>query len=294
MADTAELALDAQAQLGEGAIWHAQAQRLYWVDIVKGEVHIYDPHSGADWMIDVGQSVGTVVPRQKGGLMVAVKAGFASLDLESGALTVVASPEPDLPMNRFNDGKCDPAGRFWAGTMDTVNPVLPGAGSLYCLDADHKVRRAVSPVAISNGLAWSADKATFYFIDSLAQSVDAFDYDDETGEIRNRRTVISIAKETGLPDGMTIDAEGMLWVALWGTGRVGRWNPADGKLVQSVEVPASQTTACAFGGPNLDELYITSARVGLNAAALAGEPHAGGLFRARPGVRGVEAFEFAG
>jgi sugar lactone lactonase YvrE len=293
MTDSIELILDAQAALGEGPIWHAPTQRLYWVNIAQGEVHVYDTRANADRTIQVGQPVGTVVPRHSGGVMLAVKAGFASLDLETEKLIVWEDPEPHLPQNRFNDGKCDPAGRFWAGTMTDGSPTVLGAGTLYCLDAARQVTPRLGQVSISNGLAWSRDKKTMYFIDSLAYSVDAFDYDDATGEIGNRRTVITVGENGNVPDGMTMDADGMLWVAQYGGSCVRRWDPADGRLLQTIELPATQITACAFGGPDLDELYITSARTGLDEAALARQPHAGGIFKVRPGVRGLEAFEYA-
>ena len=294
MTDQPDLVIDAQAALGEGPLWHAQTQRLYWVDIIPGEVHVYDPAAGTDRCINVGQQVGTVVPRVSGGLMLALEHGFASLDLETERLTLLADPEAHLPGNRFNDGKCDPAGRFWAGTMGMADPTPPAAGALYCLDAQHQVAQRLSGVTCSNGLVWSSDLSTMYFIDSGAQTVDAFDYDHATGAIANRRAVVTLPDDYGIPDGMTIDVEGMLWVAGWGHHRVSRWNPADGKLLRTLEFPASQVTACAFGGPNLDALYVTSARTGLSPEALAKEPLAGALFVVYPGVQGVPADEFAG
>jgi sugar lactone lactonase YvrE len=294
MTDSIELILDAQAALGEGPIWDAPSQRLYWVNISQGEVHVYDPRANTDRTIQVGQPVGTVVPRRSGGVMLAVKAGFASLDLETEKLTVWDDPEPHLPQNRFNDGKCDPAGRFWAGSMTDGSPTVRSAGSLYCLDVNRQVTKRLGQVSISNGLAWSRDKKTMYFIDSLAYSVDAFDYDDATGEIGNRRSIITVGGEGNVPDGMAMDADGMLWVAQYGGSCVRRWDPTDGGLLETIELPATQITACAFGGPDLDELYITSARTGLDEAALARQPHAGGIFKVRPGVRGLEAFEYAG
>ena len=295
MANPVELVLDSKAELGEGPLWHAPTQRLYWVNIMAGEVHIYDPRANTDRSLSVGQSVGTVVPRRSGGVMLALNHGFASLDLDSGAVSLLQDPEAHLPANRFNDGKCDPAGRFWAGTMlNGASESDPPHGSLYSLDAGHQVTRRLENVRISNGLAWSLDKRTLYFVDSPDRQVDAFDYDEPSGAISNRRLAVTIDRQYGMPDGMTIDAEGMLWVAGWGGGQVSRWDPATGKFLETIHVPASQSSACAFGGPNLDELYITSARAGLDAATLASEPHAGGLFRARPGVQGIAAFEYAG
>ncbi len=292
MTDHVELVLDAKAELGEGALWHAQAQRLYWVDIIRGEVHVYDPRAQTDRTIRVGQQVGTVVPRRSGGLMLALHHGFASLDLDTEQVTVLNDPEQALPNNRFNDGKCDPAGRFWAGTMDMAE--APGAGSLYRLEADLAVSKQVDNVTTSNGLVWSLDQTKMYYIDSGAQTVDAFDYDHATGAIANRRSVITLPKEYGIPDGMTMDEEGRLWVAGWGGRRLSRWDPADGRCLQVIELPASQVTSCAFGGPNLKQLYVTTARTGLQPEVLAEQPLAGGLFVVEVGVRGLPAYEFAG
>lgn len=289
---TADLVYDAKAVLGEGPIWHAQKQLLYWVNIFGNEVHIYNPATNQDRAINLGQSVGTVVPRAQGGLMLALHHGFASLDLETEAVTIIADPEAQLPDNRFNDGKCDPAGRFWAGTMSLRES--GAVGSLYCLDTDLSVHKKLAGVTISNGIVWSHDHKIMYFIDTPTGTVDAFDYDLATGDIANRRSVITIPGEDGWPDGMTIDAEGMLWVAHWGGYRVTRWNPETGEALQTVRVPAPNTSACAFGGPNLDQLYITTARHHVDAATLAQYPLTGGLFVADVGVKGVEAFEFGG
>lgn len=287
------VALDAKALLGEGPIWDARRQALYWVDIPAGKVHIFDPATGRDRSLDVGQPVGTIVPRRSGGAMVALRDGFAALDLETGALTMIADPEADQPLNRFNDGKCDPAGRFWAGTMRQAED-RAGKGSLYRLDPDLSVHKMWSNVTVSNGIAWSLDARTMYYIDTPTRMVVAFEYDLATGAIANPRPVIHTPDGPGSPDGMTIDAEGMLWVAYWDGWRVVRWNPATAEALAVIEMPVQRPTAAWFGGPNLDELYITSARTGLSEEALAQQPHAGSLFVARPGVRGLPAFEFAG
>ncbi|MBV7334684.1 SMP-30/gluconolactonase/LRE family protein [Chloroflexi bacterium TSY] len=292
----AELVIDAKAILGEGPIWDARRQLLYWVNIFGDEVHLYDPTTGQDRAINIGQHVGTVVPRaDRDGtheLMLALHHGFASLNVETEEVTMLHDPEPDTPDTRFNDGKCDPAGRFWAGTMSLgeSDPV----GSLYVMDTDLSVHQRLSGVTVSNGIVWSHDNRTMYFIDTPLGTVDAFDYDLETGNIENRRSIITIPHDDGYPDGMTIDAEGMLWVAYWGGYRVTRWDPSSGGLLQTVTAPAPNTSACAFGGPNLDQLYITTARTGVDDATLAQYPYTGGVFCAEVGVRGVEAFEFAG
>jgi sugar lactone lactonase YvrE len=292
MSQSAELVLDTKAALGEGAIWDAERQVLYWVDILSCHVHIYDPVTGQDRIIDVGQYVGTVVPRRSGGLMLALHHGFASLDLETGQVEIVADPEQHLPDNRFNDGKCDPAGRFWAGTLALDGK--PEVASLYRLDADMSVHKMLDQVTCSNGIVWTLDNKTMYYIDTALRRVDAFDYDHETGAISGRRAAFEVPAEMGYPDGSTLDSEGMLWVALWQGGAVSRWNPVTGELLQVVEVAAPNVTSCAFGGPSLDQLYATTARNGLSEEALAQYPLAGGLFRAEVGVTGMRAFGFAG
>jgi len=292
MSKQAETIIDAKATLGEGPIWDAKKQLLYWVNIMESQVSIYDPSSQTNRTIDVGQYAGTVVARASGGLMLALHHGFASLDVETEEVTMIHEPEPDKPNNRFNDGKCDPAGRFWAGTMSMEERA--SVGTLYCMETDHTVRSMVENVTISNGLVWSQDNSTMYYIDTPLGTVDAFDYDLETGNIGNRRPVITIPDGQGFPDGMTMDAEGMLWVAHWDGARVTRWDPQSGTLLDTVHVPATQVTACAFGGPNLDQLYITSARRGLDEAALAEHPEAGNVFVTEVGVSGLEAFAFGG
>jgi sugar lactone lactonase YvrE len=292
MSQSAELVLDAKATLGEGAIWDAKLEILYWVDIVGCQVHVYDPATGQNRALDVGQYVGTVVPRRSGGLMLALHHGFASLDLETGQVAVVADPEQDRPGNRFNDGKCDPAGRFWAGTLALDG--TPEVAALYRLDADLSVHKMLDRVTCSNGIVWTADNKIMYYIDTAVRRVDAFDYDLETGAISGRRTAFEVPTEMGYPDGSTLDSEGMLWVALWQGGAVSRWNPATGELLQVVDVPAPNVTSCAFSGPKLDQLYITSARNGLSEQALVDYPLAGGLFCAEVGVTGVPAVGFEG
>lgn len=292
MSQSAELVLEARAALGEGAIWDADRGVLYWVDILGCQVHIYDSAQGQDRTIDVGQYVGAVVPRTSGGLMLALHNGFASLDLASEEVEIVADPEGRPPGNRFNDGKCDPAGRFWAGTLALDGS--PGVAALYRLNADLSVHKMLEDVTCSNGIVWTLDHQTMYYIDTGLGRVDAFDYDLETGTISGRRTAFEVPPERGYPDGSTLDSEGMLWVALWHGGAVSRWNPATGELLQVVEVPAPNVTSCAFGGPHLDQLYITTARNGLSAQELEAYPLAGGLFRAEIGVTGLPAFGFAG
>jgi sugar lactone lactonase YvrE len=200
------------------------------------------------------------------------------------------TPESHPPSNRFNDGKCDPTGRFLAGTMAIDE--TPGSGSLYSLDQNLRVKQLLGGLSISNGMGWSPDYSTMYFIDSPTKQVVAFDYELNTGNISNRRVVVTIPE--GYPDGMTTDQEGMIWVALWAGFKVTRWNPRTGKLLQSISVPAPNVTSCTFGGSNMNELYITTARKDMDTAALDKYPKAGGVFRLKTDVIGMKNFEFLG
>lgn len=285
----ADVALRAHATRGEGPLWDDGAQRLLWVDIDCHAVHGFDPATGADDEVDVGQPVGAVALRGCGGLVLALRDGFAIL--EEGRSTMVAAVEVDLPGSRLNDGKVDPGGRFWAGTM--ANDLSAGAGALYRLDPDLSVTTVLCGVSVSNGIDWSPDERTMYFIDSLSGGIDAFTYDRDTAAISNRRRFVDLSPSFALPDGMTVDAEGCLWVAMWGASCVRRYSPS-GSLLGVVRLPASQVTSCTFGGQDLGDLYVTSARAGLTAAQIIAEPHAGDLFVARPGACGRTATRFAG
>ena len=286
-----ELALAARAELGEGARWDAWSQTLYWVDILKGRVHAFTPATAACRSFGVGQPVGALAVREAGGLVLALRDGFATLDLDTGALSWIARVEDDRPTQRMNDGRCDATGRFWAGTM-AFDP-SPGTGTLYRLDRDGSVTPVLADLTISNGLDWSPDGRSLYFVDSGTQRVDLFDFDPVAGTLSNRRPFVQLPDAAGMPDGLVVDADGFVWVALWGGGALHRY-AADGALAQVVTLPVSHPTSCAFGGPDLMDLYVTSASVELTPAALARQPHAGGLFRLRPGVAGRAGHRFAG
>lgn len=284
--------LHVTATLGEGPSWDAKRGMLYWVDIVEHKVNIYNPKTNEHHSIDVGQMVGAVVPRESGGVVLATETGFYTLDLDTKKLTFISDPEDGIKENRFNDGKCDPAGRFLAGTMDHSEKTT--SGSLYCLEKDHSVRKLFDGVAISNGMAWTADHKTMFYIDTPTQHVVGFDYDIDTGELSNKRVVVTIDESEGHPDGMTIDGEDMIWVAHWQGGRVSRWNPKTGEKIGEILLPASRVTACCFAGDKLEDLYITTARIHLTDEELAQQPQAGGLFRIRPGVKGSATYAFGG
>jgi sugar lactone lactonase YvrE len=278
--------------LAEGPLWDHETQTLYWVDILGKRIHRYDTKTGSTESLELDQYVGAVVPHASGGLVAAMQHGFYRIDFASGRVEPLVDPERDKPENRFNDGKCDPAGRFWAGTMSLTEQ--PGAGALYRLDRDGTVRKMIDGVSISNGLAWSPDRKTMYFIDTPTRCVSAFDYDLETGEIANRRAVVRIPEEEGYPDGMCIDAEGKLWIAHWEGWQVGRWDPDTGEKLLSVRVPAAQVSSCAFGGPDFRQLFITTARENMSPEELERQPEAGGVFTVRVDVPGVPADKYQG
>ena len=278
---------DPIAHHGEGVIWDTSAGKLRWVDMLAGDVLSMAPREHEPDRLDVGAVATAIRPRRAGGLAIALERGFALLDADMEVRRLLGEIWRD-PTVRMNDGACDPQGRFYCGSM--AYDAAPGRGSLYRLEPDYSVHTVLDDVTISNGLAWSADGDTAYYIDSPTQRVDAFDFDAANGTLRNRRPVVSIDPDDGTPDGMAVDAEGFLWVAMWGGGAVRRYAP-DGRLDGIVEVGARQVTACAFGGPNLDELYITTSRQGL---AEGEDPGAGALFRCRPGVHGLTLHHFAG
>ena len=258
---------------------------------MRGRVHLHDPHTGRVKTLEVGQPVGAAVPCSDGRLALALRDGFAHLDAATEALTFIAHVELDLPGQRMNDGSCDAAGRFWAGTMCMSE--RPGLGSLYRLDPDGSVHRMVTGVGISNGIDWSLDGTRMYYVDSLAQSIDLFDFDVRLGQIANRRLFVAIDPAAGCPDGLTVDAEGAVWLALWGGSAIHRYLP-DGTLDRVLRLPVTHPTTCAFGGPDLADLYITSAVIKLSDEERRRQPLGGAVLRHRPGVAGRPAHAFAG
>lgn len=271
---------------GEGPLWDAERARLLYVDIEAYKIIAYTPATGEEKVWDVGQRVGTVVVRKQGGLVWAGDEGFFFLDEATGISTPIADPEPELPDNRFNDGKCDPAGRLWAGT---INLKKQPEASLYCLDTDLSVAKKFSPVTNSNGIVWTRDGATMYYIDTPSKKIRAFDFDVATGSISHERVIWDTSADSTSPDGMTIDSEDRLWVAFCHGGKVVCFDPATSSVVQQVDFPCIETTACAFGGPELHDLYVvTGVKPGLEEAT------AGRLFVCRPGAQGVPSVPFAG
>lgn len=288
---TVDCVLDARARLGEGPLWHPGEQALYWVDITAPALRRLDPASGRDESWPLPAAIGCFAFREAGGLVVALQTGLALLDPASGALTPLVRPAQEPPGNRFNDGKCDRAGRFFAGTMDDAEAACTGA--LYRLDPDLSLHHMRGDVFISNGLGWSSDDRVMYFTDSPRREIRAYDYDIATGAMTGERVFARIAPDAGFPDGLCVDAEDHVWSAHWGGARLTRWRP-DGTIERVVPMPVPQPTSCCFGGPGLATLYVTSARKGLDEAALAAYPLSGGVFALEPGVRGQPTAFFAG
>jgi sugar lactone lactonase YvrE len=272
------------SEWGEGPIWHKN--RLLYVDIEAHKILSYDPSTKKETIWPVGERVGTVVAREKGGLVWAGDHGFSFLDESSGASQKIADPEADRTDTRFNDGKCDPAGRFWAGTIHLASPRQPVA-SLYCLEKDLSVTKKFGGVRNSNGIVWTKDASTMYYIDTNLKNVRAFDYDKATGAISGERVVLETPNLN--PDGMTIDSEDRLWIAFCHGGLVRCFDSHTWKCEGEISLPCREVTACAFGGADLGDLYMTTGRPPKDV-----EPLAGRLFVTRPGATGVTAFEFGG
>ena len=286
----AEVVFPIRAQLGEGSLWDPETQRLWWVDILQNKVSVFDPRNRSNLAFDVAENVGTVVLSEDDSLIVALRSGIHRLDPESGATTRLGVVPECGPKIRCNDGKCDPRGRFWVGTI--VEGGERGSAALHRLDADLTLSTHVRGVTISNGLVWSRDARRFFYTDTATQRVDVFDFDVERGTIANRRLVTEIPKQLGSPDGMAIDNEDQLWVALWAGSKVIRIDPESGRTTFEVTLPVPNVTSCAFGGRDLDELYITTARSGMDEERLAAHPSAGSLFHAKLPYRGVPSARF--
>jgi sugar lactone lactonase YvrE len=289
---TVDIAFAIPSELGEGALWDEGQQLLYWVDILLNKVYAFNPRNKSNLAYDVGQSVGTVVLTEDAALLLGLRNGIGWLDPATGELSLLTDPERDMSHTRLNDGKCDPRGRFWVGSICEREPQFDGG--LYCLNADLSIEKKLDHIQCSNGLVWTSDEQTFYYIDTPTQQIWGFCYDAATATLSDKRVVATIPMELGSPDGMTIDAENHLWVALWNGGRVLRIDPKTSNIEFEIPVPAQNVTSVAFGGPALDELYITTARVGVSPETLREQPLTGSLFRVQLPYHGVPAKRFSG
>lgn len=283
--------LDCRARLAEGPHWWVERELLIWVDILDSRVGLFNPQNGLNRFLDVDCHVGCAVPTNKGDLLLATSNGFQRLSVDTGVLTPLCDPESDLPFNRFNDGKCDPWGQFWAGTVHY--DVLPNAASLWQLDSYLQPKKMFDQVTVSNGLAWSLDHQFLYFVDSPTCTVRQFSL-TENGDLADCGHVcIQIPNEWNcVPDGITIDCEGMLWIALWDGFAVTRWDPRTGQHLATIHVPCPRVTSCCFGGDQLNHLFITTARYELDSSLLSQMPMSGGIFVATVDVPGKVASIF--
>lgn len=266
--------------LGEGPVWDYRRKELWWVDIENGLLHFYHPQKDRNRTYGIGQMVGAAIPCEKGGLILAMHHGLAFFNPDTEELNPIVDPESDLPGNRFNDAKCDPAGRLWAGTMAIDKP-RNKVGSLYCLDSSLQVTKKLSDITVSNGLAWNRAADRMFYIDSETQIVWSFLFDLESGEIEKEADALKF--ERIIPDGMCIDENDNLWIAFYGSAMVCCFDPKTGEQLEQIDVPAKQTTSCAFGGESLDTLYITSSN------RVEKSEWGGSLFAVKPGVKGRKA-----
>ena len=285
----AEIAVPAQCELAEGPVWDAARGLLRWVDILRGQVHALDVISGVHSSFGTGEALGTAGLTRDGGLVLALSDRFALCDHDGQNLRRLDGFTVDGSVFRFNDGKPDPRGSLWAGTCTLAEQGPPC--TLYQLSPDGAVTELFGDIGLSNGLDWSDDRTEFYFADSYGGGVDVFGTDPDTGALGTRRRFAEVSG--GLPDGLTLDAEGGLWLAVWGSGELRRYTP-DGRVDTVVSLPVAQVTSAAFGGPDLSTLYITTARENFTPADLAAQPHAGDIFACTPGVTGRLPFLFGG
>lgn len=286
-----EVFADLHADVGEAPHWDERTKTLLFVDLTAGAVFRYDQSGVKLGSFSVGQAVGAVVPRRTDGLVLAVRDGIAVASDTGEGFELTAPVERDIPGNRMNDAKCDPAGRLFAGT--TAFDFSPHSAALYRVEPDWSFEQVVGGATQSNGIAWSPDGSRMYFIDSATQGVDVFDFDVGTGSAGHRRRLFTVERAHGVPDGMTTDNRGNLWVTCFGGAAVRCFSPA-GVQLDEVLFPVTQVTSCTFGGSDLADLYVTSAAYRLSTDQLKREPHAGATFVCRPGAVGMPASPFAG
>ncbi|NIQ38130.1 MAG: hypothetical protein GTN81_06030 [Proteobacteria bacterium] len=287
-----ECIVDCQNILGEGVAWSADEQKLYWVDIEKSHLWCYDPGTGETKTWNPPERITSFAFRDRGGLLVAFESGLAFYDPETGKTEKIQDIEPDLATTRMNDGRCDRQGRFIVGGMDESGN-WEAISNVYRLDRDLSVHKIISDVACANSTCFSPDGRVMYFADSLAGEIWAYDYDTNTGAIANRRVFVDFSDQPGMPDGSVIDAEGFLWNAQWNGYRVIRYRP-DGAVDRVLDMPVMNPTCVAFGGKNLDMLYVTTGRYLMTPEQIETEPLSGGLFAVKVDVKGLNEPKFCG
>ncbi len=284
------IAYKTEAALGEGAIWDYDTKKLYWVDIEGKSLNVFDPVTSQNKSFPTASHIGTVVPKNKDEVLIALVDGIYTLNLNTGDTALFVDMNTNLINSRLNDGKCDPEGRLWVGSMNWQQE--KGKAKLFTIENDSSITTKIDSVTISNGIVWTKDKKTMYYIDTPTSQIKAYDYDNTTGNISNQRVAVKISEDLGFPDGMTIDEEDMVWVGMWNGNAVLRFNPKTGELLQKIDVPAHNVTSCAFGGDNLEILYITTAKLDMTDEELEKYPLAGSVFKVNPGVKGVKSNSF--
>jgi sugar lactone lactonase YvrE len=288
-----EHVLQIQNVIGEGPVWHSGEESLYWVSFVEEHrIFRFSTRTERHDVFETGMPVMALAIRKKGGMIAATARGLSTWDVESNKFETMMNPLEGRAGIRFNDAAVDPRGRFWVGSMDDNNPKEPN-GQLFRLDGDKSFHLMDSDITVSNGIGWSPDQKTMYFTDSFRYCIHAYDFDAAAGSIKNRRVFVQSGTDGGVPDGMTVDSEGFVWSAFWGGWKVVRYNP-EGKIDREYRLPVPNPTSCAFGGKHLDELYVTSATLGLTAKEKSDTPQSGDLFRLRTGIKGMDEARFAG
>ncbi len=287
---TPKIEYEIESLLGEGAFWNYKTKELYWIDIEGKQLHIYNPETKQNKSFTTPSRIGTVVPHNETEAIVALEDGIYNLDLNTGVTNILSDVEHSVTENRFNDGKCDPSGNLWVGSMHYAQ-TAPKA-NLYKIDAKGNSEKMLDNITISNGIVWTSDAKTMYYIDTPTGNIRAFDFDKNDNTISNERVAVKVPTTLGYPDGMAIDEENMLWVGLWNGNAVVRFNPITGEVISKIEVPAHNVTSCAFGGDNLDVLYITTASIDMTDEEKKQYPLAGSLFKVKPGVKGVKSTFF--
>lgn len=280
-----EILLEERFEHPEGIVWDARASRLLWVDVFKGEVVSCDLASGTTARQSVGRTLGAVAPRSAGGLVCAVKEGFGLLSPD-GDFTLLGEPVHEAGHLQMNDGGVDPRGRFWAGSMTFEFQERPGTGALYRLDPDGTASEQLGGVSVGNGIGWSPDGTRCYYVDSATHRIDDFAFDADAGTLGERRT---LAQVEAMPDGLAVDVDGCVWVAMFLGSEVHRYTP-DGRLDRVVKLPGTQVTTCTFGGEDLRTLFIAVSPNGMDEP----EPAAGHIFSFDAGVEGMPIPEYAG
>lgn len=279
------------SKLGEGAFWNHKTSELYWVDILENKLHIYNPKTKVNASFDTPSSIGTVVPsEEKNEAIIALQDGIYKINTQNGYIKLLSDIERNLPGNRFNDGKCDPSGRFWVGSMAFSQERY--LANLYMINAKGETVLKKDSVTISNGIVWNKSKTTMYYIDTPTAVIKAYDYDDASGHITNERVAVKVNDSLGFPDGMAIDEHDNLWVGMWNGNAVLQFDSETGKILSKVEVPAHNVTSCAFGGDDLSVLYITTASVDMTEEEQQQFPLAGSIFKVQTKVRGVKSSFF--